>query len=95
MSVTRTWIVAAALTLTGGCNKKSNTTEQNQPTGSGTAAPGAVGSQTNPNMPNPSGAAPGTPMGSATMQPGAADNPMLDGGVGDGGTGDGGAAKKQ
>ena len=93
MSLKQSLIVACALTLIGaaGCKKKSNTTEQQQSNTSGSAgAAGSgapmAGSDTNPHAPNPAGATPGEPMGSAAMGVGAGNNPMLDGGI------DGGAA---
>lgn len=82
MSSRRAVTVALALTLLAACKGKSNTTEQNQPTSIGpppTAAP--EGSGTDPNKPNPVGAEPGTPMGSASAGPGAGTAPPLDGGI--------------
>jgi hypothetical protein len=99
MSLKQSLIVAVALTLAPsiGCKKKSNTTEQTQSEGSAAApgaAPGTSGSDTDPNQPNPTGAATGQPMGSAAVAPGAPTAPaILDGGVTDGGIADGGATK--
>ncbi len=82
MSSRQRLIVALALGLCVACKSRSNTTEQNQPTSLG-PAPKAVqeGSGTDPNKPNPVGAEPGTPMGSASAGPGAGTAPPIDAGV--------------
>jgi hypothetical protein len=67
-----------------GCGKKNNSTEQQPAEGSG-AAPGAMGSGTNPNLPNPTNAG-AEQTGSAAGTP--AENAM----VGDAGVDASGAA---
>ena len=66
MSLKTSLVVAMALAVTPGigCKTRSNTTEQNQSNSlSGSPPPSAAGSDTNPNLPNPTNAATGEPMG--------------------------------
>lgn len=75
MSLKQFLIVALALAPIGACGK-SNTVEQNQSKGIDDTPPSRVGSGLNPHMPNPVHAGSGDVMGSAAMQPGAANNEM-------------------
>jgi hypothetical protein len=85
-------IVALALTCAPalGCKSTSNTVEQNQDRGS--AAVSGQGSNTNPNQPNPSGAASSVPMGEPGMAPGTADQVVPDAGITSDGAMRGGSA---
>lgn len=75
MSLKQFLIVALALAPIGACDK-SNTVEQNQSKGIDDTPPSRVGSGLNPHMPNAVHAGSGEVMGSAAMQPGAANNEM-------------------